>query len=149
MPRATDFLVEFRRLTKLYEGMLRPVCEQYGLSLIEANIISFLHNNPGRDTANDIVELRMLAKGNVSQAVESLIRKSLIQRRQDQQDRRKIHLSLLPEALPITQAVEVARAQFHDEIFQGLSPREEERFVEVNRQIMENAQGAMKRRNLL
>ena len=44
----------------------------------------------------DIVELRMLLKGNVSQAVESLIQKSLLKREQNKEDRRKIHLSLTP-----------------------------------------------------
>ena len=55
--------------------MLKAICEEYRLTLIEATIISFLHNNPAKNTAADIVELRMLSKGNVSQAVESLIQK--------------------------------------------------------------------------
>lgn len=63
--QTTDFLTMIRRIIKLHEGMLKEVCEHYQLALIEANIISFLYNNPGRDTAGDIVELRMLAKGNV------------------------------------------------------------------------------------
>ena len=40
---------------------------------MEADIISFLKNNPGKDTAADIVELRMLSKGAVSKTVEALI----------------------------------------------------------------------------
>ena len=116
--------------------MLKGVCQQYQLSLIEANIISFLYNNPGKDTAGDIVELRMLAKGNVSQAVEALIRKSLLQRRQDNADRRKIHLSLLPAADPITRDMDTIRQQFHEEIAF---------FEQVNGRIMENAKNAMER----
>ena len=79
------------RIVKLYDSMLKPVCERYTLALIEATIISFLYNNPpARDTAADIVEYRMLSKGNVSQAVESLIQKGLLQRCQDTRDRRRI-----------------------------------------------------------
>ena len=102
MKRPTDFLTNIRRIIKLHESMLKGICETYRLSLIEATIISFLYNNPGKDTAADIVELRMLSKGNVSQAVESLMQKSLLQRRQDTEDRRKIHLSLTQAAQPIT-----------------------------------------------
>ena len=80
MGYTTDFLMTLRCVIKFHEGMMKHVCSQYNLSLIEANIIAFLHNNPGKDTAKDIVELRMLSKGNVSQAVESLIQKSLLQR---------------------------------------------------------------------
>lgn len=145
MARTTDFLVTIRRIIKLYDNMLKGVCQQYQLSLIEANIISFLYNNPGKDTAGDIVELRMLAKGNVSQAVEALIRKSLLQRRQDNADRRKIHLSLLPAADPITRDMDTIRQQFHEEVFRGFSTEEIAFFEQVNGRIMENAKNAMKR----
>ena len=40
----------------------------------------------------------------MSIAVESLIQKGLLQRRQDREDRRKIHLSLTPQAAPAVQA---------------------------------------------
>ena len=145
MARTTDFLVTIRRIIKLYDNMLKGVCQQYQLSLIEANIISFLYNNPGKDTAGDIVELRMLAKGNVSQAVEALMRKSLLQRRQDNADRRKIHLSLLPAADPITRDMDTIRQQFHEEVFRGFSTEEIAFFEQVNGRIMENAKNAMKR----
>ena len=145
MARTTDFLITIRRIIKLYDNMLKGVCQQYQLSLIEANIISFLYNNPGKDTAGDIVELRMLAKGNVSQAVEALIRKSLLQRRQDNADRRKIHLSLLPAADPITRDMDTIRQQFHEEVFRGFSTEEIAFFEQINGRIMENAKNAMER----
>ena len=62
----TDLLVLMQRIGKMHEQMLKELCRQYDLSLIEAKIIAFLHNNPTKDTAGDIVELRMLSKGNVS-----------------------------------------------------------------------------------
>ena len=144
--QTTDFLTMIRRIIKLHEGMLKEVCEHYQLALIEANIISFLYNNPGRDTAGDIVELRMLAKGNVSQAVESLIQKGLLERRPDKQDRRKIHLFLLPAAQPITREIETLKEKFHREIFPGIPRQEQELFARVSEQMMLNAQEAMKRR---
>ena len=71
----TDLLVLMQRIGKMHEQMLKELCRQYDLSLIEAKIIAFLHNNPTKDTAGDIVELRMLSKGNVSQAVDLLCQK--------------------------------------------------------------------------
>ena len=70
MYQSNALLANIRRMIKLYDSMLKPVCSRYGLVPIEATIISFLFNHPGRDTAADIVELRMLSKSNVSQAVE-------------------------------------------------------------------------------
>lgn len=149
MAQPTDFLATNRCMIKLYEGELKAVCEQYRLALIEANVISFLYNNPEKDTAGDIAELRMLAKGNVSQAVDTLIQKRLLGRRQDPQDRRKFHLFLLPDAKPVTDAMEAVREIFTQEIFAGLSEEEQALFFHIQERIQKNAQTAMKRRNIL
>ena len=137
---ATDFLFNISRIVKLHESMLKSVCEEYSLTLIEAKVISFLHNNPGRDTAADITELRMLKKSNVSQAVEILFQKSMISREQDKSDRRKIHLSLTPKADPITASIDKISKKFHEKIFMGLSESEFETFVAINEKIKENIQ---------
>ncbi len=148
MIETTDFLVNIRAVFKLHENMLKRVCAQYGLSLIEANVISFLYNNPGKDTAADIVELRMLSKGNVSAAVEELIQKSLIIRKPDKVDRRKIHLELLPGSKPITDAIEESREQFSLEVYAGMSKEECELFEKLNSRVMKNAADAMQKRGI-
>ena len=146
MSRPADFLTNIRRMVKLHECMLKRVCQDYQLTLVDATVISFLFNNPGKDTAADIVELRMLSKGSVSQAVEGLIQKSLLRRRQDMEDRRKIHLSLTPDAAPVTKEVEAIRSQFNQEVFFGLSQEEKDLFDRVNQKMMENTKRALIRR---
>lgn len=146
MSRTTDFLMSIRWIIKLHESMLKEICQEYQLTLVEATIISFLHNNPGKDTAADIVEFRMLSKGSVSQAVENLIQKSILQRKQDTVDRRKIHLSLTKTASPITESMETVWNKFHKEIFSGLSQEDQKLFERVNKQIIQNAKVAMARR---
>ncbi len=143
---ATDFLITIRRIMKLQENVLKEVCQEFSLTLTEATIISFLHNNPGRDTAADIVELRMLQKGSVSQAVETLYQKSFLIREQDRDDRRKIHLSLTTAADPIVHSIEVFWSRFETEIFAGVSETELAAFLRVNNQIKTNIEAAMKRR---
>ena len=138
MYQSNALLANIRRMIKLYDSMLKPVCSRYGLVPIEATIISFLFNHPGRDTAADIVELRMLSKSNVSQAVESLIQKSLLQRRQDTADRRRIHLLLTAEAAPITAEIEKVRASFHKKIFRGFTEEEQKEGEALIRRLNEN-----------
>lgn len=145
--QTTTFLMNLRLIVKLHESALKEVCEQYHLTLIEANIISFLHNNPGKDTAGDIVELRSLSKGNVSQGVETLIQKNLIKRTPDRTDRRKIHLSLLPDAKPVTETIDLLQTQLGEELFHDFSSRDFEQFNELNQRLMENAKNARKRRD--
>ena len=146
MNRNTDLLIALRRIVKLHDSMLKDVCEEYNLTLIEGKIISFLYNNPEKDTAAEIVELRMLSKGNVSQAVESLIQKSLIRRSQDKNDRRKIHLYLTEKAEPVTSSIVLMRKEFNKEVFFGISQEELDLFHKINDKINDNIRKAMTRR---
>ena len=91
MGTTTELFMGMRSLFRLYDKMLKKVCTEHDLTIVEADIISFLQNNPEKDMAADIVELRGLSKGAVSKAVESLIQKSLLERIPDTEDRRKIH----------------------------------------------------------
>lgn len=138
MAWATEFLRGIRLITKLHDRCLQSICREYGLTRMEATIIMFLKNNPGLDTAADLVELRMLSKSHVSQGVESLIQKSLLARTPDPSDRRKVHLSLLPASAPVTASIDQIQGQFMEEVFQGFSREEQELFLSMNRRIMEN-----------
>lgn len=146
MAGATDFLMTVHGMVKLHDRMIKMICGKYQLTLIEGKIISFLHNNPEKDTAGDIVELRKLSKGNVSLAVDSLIQKGMLEREQDQKDRRKIHLSLLAKAKPITDLIESTQNEFEKELFRGFSEEERRVYIKLNDRMVENTMNAMKRR---
>ena len=143
----TDFLMHIRLTMKLQEQMLKNICEKWRLTITEGKVITFLYNNPGKDTAADITELRMLSKGNVSQAVESLIQKGLLTRSADQNDRRTIHLSLLSPAKEITNAIHVMQKNLYGQIFNGLSEEDLKIYERINQKIMENTTNAIKERN--
>ena len=50
----TDFLAHIRLTMKLQEQMLKNICETWQLTITEGKVISFLYNNPGKDTAADM-----------------------------------------------------------------------------------------------
>ena len=143
----TDFLTHIRLTMKLQEQMLKKICEKWQLTITEGKVIAFLYNNPQKDTAADITELRMLSKGNVSQAVENLIRKGFLKRTVDEMDRRKIHLSLLSEADDITKSISSMQKQLYHQIFNGLSEEDLKFYGQINEQIMKNTKRAIKERN--
>lgn len=141
----TDYLMNIRQITKLHENMLKKICVKCDLSLIEANIISFLYNNPGKDTAGDIVELRMLSKGNVSQGVELLAGKGFLLRNQDKEDRRKVHLRLSDAVQPVTEELKLEKQKFQEALFDGFTEEDRKMLEELNRRVMENTKKALKR----
>lgn len=146
MKRPSDLLLSIRRTFKLYEQCLEGVRQAHGLTQLEMTIMGFLHNNPGRDTAAEVAELRMLPKGNVSQGVDALVRKGLLARVADPVDRRKLHLALQPEALPIVAQIEQANALFRQQYYAGFLPEELAQYEAYSDRLMLNTLRALERR---
>lgn len=146
MTNHTELLLGIRRVLKFHAALKKEVCQRHGLSPIELDILAFLHNNPGRDTASDIVELRMLPKGNVSQGVESLIQKGLLTRQQDEKDHRRIHLALTSGADIIRPDLERMTRRFQQGLFAGFDLEEKKTYWEMNRRISQNAMEGMKQK---
>lgn len=135
----TDSLVFMQQINKMHERMLKNICREFELTLLEAKIISFLHNNPTKDTAGDIVELRMLSKGNVSQAIDLLNKKELLSKTPDQNDRRKVHLTLLSKSYNITEAIDGFQNSFSIRLFEGFTKEEIQVFTSFNKRLASNA----------
>ena len=135
----TDSLVFMQQINKMHERMLKNICCEFELTLLEAKIIAFLHNNPTKDTAGDIVELRMLSKGNVSKAIDMLNKKELLSKTPDQSDRRKVHLTLLPKSHKITETIDSFQDAFSICLFDGFTKEEIQTFTSLNKRLASNA----------
>lgn len=146
MKKSTELFTGMRSLFRLYDKLLKKVCMEHDLTVIEADIISFLQNNPGKDTAADIVELRLLSKGAVSKGVEALIQKSLLERIPDTEDRRKIHLKLMPQAGPVTETVNEVRDEFLETVLDGFTKEELEAQDRFLKKLFDNTKKAMEGR---
>ena len=146
MTPTTEIFTGLRGLFRLYDRMLKRVCTDHDLTVAEAEIVSFLLNNPEKDTAGDITELRMISKGAVSKAVESLIRKSLLERLPDREDRRKIHLRLREQAKPLMEAVDQVREVFLAAVVKGFTSRDLATLVELQRRLFETSRNALEGR---
>lgn len=145
MSKNTDILLLIRGLVKLYDQCMESIRQAHGLSQIEITIVSFLHNNPGVDTAGDIALIRMLPKGNVSQGVDALIRKGLLSRLTDREDRRRIHLKLTEAADDVIARIDEAKAAYQDMIFAGFSSEEVEAMARFNGRLMKNVMDSLRR----
>lgn len=133
-----EILSGFMLTGKLYEEHFSEIRRKYQMTQMEVDILTFLRNNAPLDTASDIVRWRLMPKATVSQAVELLIRKKLIQRCPDEKDRRRIHLSLLPEAEPLLGEILGAQEEFWDILFAGMGEEERELFWQMSRRVADN-----------
>ncbi len=139
MTPSTEFLLHIRRIARFYETLIRPVCEEYGCSQIETDILAFLFNNPEKDTAKDIVELRMLQKGNVSLAVDSLIAISFSSETRMTKTGGVFHLSLTDKGIKAAKSIQKVRSRFQSALLEGFSLEEILLYHKMNQKIFDNA----------
>ena len=52
------FWDKHKTITSYYELLSGEVCDRYGLTQMEYDILMFLHNNPQQNTAAEIVKIR-------------------------------------------------------------------------------------------
>ena len=77
-------------LKRRYAHEMAEVLDKWQLTGMEADVLLFLANNPGCDTASDMVTLCQLTKSHVSKAVDRLTEMGYITQQRDQQNRRKL-----------------------------------------------------------
>ena len=121
---ASQFYALAQQLQDAYACIMRPLCEKNGLAQTAMDILLFLYNNPGRDTAKDICTYRHLKPALVSLYVENLVQGGYLVRETDARDRRKCRLKLTAQAMPVVNEGVDCQDQFTKELLRGLSSEE-------------------------
>lgn len=124
------------QMKKLYVKACRAVCEKYELTQTEFDILDFLGEHTGLDTANEIARRRLIKKANVSTSVERLIKKGYIKRRVDPDDRRYIHLELTGSAEPTVSEIKKTQNDFFSSFTSGLSREELETYKRLTEKLL-------------
>ena len=127
--QSTRLLQFSKQFKKFYSYQFSTVLERTGLSMREVDVLLFLANNPGYDTARDITEYRGLSKSQVSQAVDLLAAEGLLLRTPDRADRRVIHLSITEDGAPLAREVLAVQAHCVQELLAGLT---EDQILQLN-----------------
>ena len=119
-----DTYYYFRLGLNLYEKVTLSVREKYGLSYMEFVVLLFIANNSEYKKASDIVEILGIAKSHVSETLNTLEEKGLIERKRDTQDKRSSILEVMERAKDIIEEGRRAQKEYHDLVFGSLSDDE-------------------------
>ena len=106
---------------------------------MEYDILMFLHNNPKRNTAADIVKIRKSTKSHVSTSLKALENKGLIERIQSTQNKKHIEIVILNKAESIIQDGMKAQKEFAKNALDGLTEEEKYTCMAVFNKICANA----------
>lgn len=126
-------------LKRVYAYEMAESLARWQLTGMEMDVLLFLGNNPGYDTASDMVQLCQLTKSHVSKAVESLTERGLIIQERDQRNRRRIHLKMTPEAAPILKEGQAAQTRFVEVLTRGLTEEDKTALKSILETMARNA----------
>ena len=124
------FWDKHKTITSYYELLSGEVCDRYGLTQMEYDILMFLYNNPQQNTAAEIVRVRKSTKSHVSTSLKNLESKGLVERIQSEDNKKHIEIFLLDKAEVIVEAGINAQKQFAQNVLKGLT--EEEKYMCIN-----------------
>ena len=136
---ATRVLQFYQHFGKFYTRQFVPLAEASGLSVRELQVLLFLANNPGYDTARDITVLRGLSKSLVSQAVDLLWAEGLVERTPDTADRRVVHLSITEEGWPLARQAQAVQDNCSARLLSGFTAEEMLQLMALANRVMDNA----------
>ena len=112
------------KMTQAYHVMLAPLCREAGMPPLAMDILLFLANNPGLDTARDVCTYRGLKPGIVSFHVEKLVQEGYLLRQPAPGDRRKCRLVCTEKAGPVVQQGRELQETFFRRLARGLEPED-------------------------
>ena len=124
MLTASAMFANAARFADAYHTAIAPLCASTGLPPAAADILLFLANNPGLDTARDVCTYRGLKPGIVSFHVEKLVQEGYLLRQPAPGDRRKCRLVCTEKAGPVVQQGRELQETFFRRLARGLEPED-------------------------
>lgn len=138
------FWDKHKTITTYYELLSGEVCDRYGLTQMEYDILMFLHNNPQYNTAAEIVKIRKSTKSHVSTSLKNLESKGLVERIQSKDNKKRIEIALLDQAEIIIEAGLNTQKEFAHNVLRGLTEEETRLCIRVFDKICNNAEEQLK-----
>lgn len=138
------FWDKHKTITTCYELLSSKVCDEYGLTQMQYDILMFLYNNPQHNTAADIVKIRKSTKSHVSTSLKGLEDRGLIKRLQSAENKKHIEIVLLEKAMPIIEDGIKAQKDFASNVLSGLTNEEKRICMSVFDKICRNADEYLK-----
>lgn len=121
-----------------YSVYRKKIMKKFSLTAAETDIIMFLANNPGFDTAAQISKIRKIPKSQVSLSVNSLHKKNIVKGIFKEDNKKSIHLILTDSAKPIVSYGHAVQEEFSDMLFKDFSLEDKQKFFDYHLKMAKN-----------
>ena len=125
---AVRFYTYSKRFEEAYTAAMRPLTEELDMAQPAVDILLFLANNPGMDTARDICTYRHLKPAIVSFHVEKLAGEGYLERQPVPGDRRKCRLVPTEKAALVIAQGRALQERFSRQLVRGLTAEDAAHF---------------------
>ena len=139
-----NFMDKHKIIICYYSRLTRSICEKFGLTHMEYDILMFLHNHPQFNTAADIVKIRKATKSHVSTTLKTLQDNGLVRKIQSPDNKKRIEIELLEPAQKVIQEGLSVQKEFVKDLFQGLSEEELRMWQSIFTKVCNNAERCLK-----
>ena len=124
-------------IKKVVEKSYYEMTRKYKLTNNEIAVISYLCEHE-KDTATDIVNALLFSKSHVSLSVDGLGKKGLIEKVQDDRDKKVFHLVLTEKARPIVDELNLRKSNIEKVFFHNFSDKEKEQLQKSIEKVINN-----------
>ncbi len=129
-PLAEQLLLVWKRLTLLAGSEVTAELEALDLSLAQLKTLEHVSAHAkDRPSVKALSEVLGCSVANSSRAVDALVRRGLIERREDELDRRVKRLALTPEGAPALARIDAVRLAALNRFAEGLDPAQRDRLL--------------------
>ena len=135
---ANEMWTHVLSIENFYAKYRKRIMNRFLLSAAETDVLMFLANNPGFDTAANISKIRKIPKSQVSLAVNSLCEKGLLNGVYTQGNKKSVHLSPTDKAQPVIDYGKTVQKEFICALFNGFSDEEISEFKRLYAKISDN-----------
>jgi DNA-binding MarR family transcriptional regulator len=123
---------------RLLEAQLEEIKKKHDLKKVEIEVLFYLSKCGSEDTPTDITHRLNLNRGHVSQAIDSLLQKDLIEATPDVQDRRCMHYTITAKADSIIDEIARAKKEMDKKLFRGITKEEIEIYKKITEKMLKN-----------
>ncbi len=107
---------------KTYRKFCQNAVKEYHFTPGEIDVMTFLSNNPGMDTAAQISHCKNISKPLVCRSADTLTKKGFLCPVTDGEDRRIIHLHLTEQSAEAARRLRWCRNEFFRRLVEGIPP---------------------------
>lgn len=112
------------KIMSAYNRALTPLSTEVALPPLAMDILTFIANNPGFDTARDVCQSRGIKPGIVSFHVDKLVNEGYLVREEVAGDRRKTKLVLTDKAKPVAEKCRDVQQELVAILLEGIGCKE-------------------------